>query len=61
MGVVIHLPERASRPLLRPREGETATILFFTGVRYERDLADAPAPRDGSNRATPGPRRRRRG
>jgi hypothetical protein len=52
MGELIHL--RASAGGDRPRSASTeskgATILLFTGVRYQRhDQADQPEPSVGSN------------
>lgn len=61
MGVLIHLSERPARPASRRREGETADILLYTGVRYERHAAEEPTPGDGAGRETARPRRRRRG
>ena len=60
--IVFRPPDAAPR---RAGEGGRAQILFFTGVRYQRDDPDAGAPEPISPapapRASHGGRRRRKG
>ena len=52
MGVLIAMTSSVSPPRFRPkRDGDSAEILFFTGVRYYR-MPDAVTPSE--------PKRRRR-
>ena len=48
MGSVVSFrPRAAEARQMRSRAGTAALIIIFPGVRYERDLADAPRARRG--------------
>jgi hypothetical protein len=60
MAVVIGFPQQ-SRANAPPRgNGETAQILFFTGVRYQKMTDSAPADHDGRSPTRDGGKRRRK-
>jgi len=60
MGVVIGFPQQ-SRGHAPPREtGESAQILFFTGVRYQRMTDSAPGEHDGRSPTRDGGKKRRK-
>ena len=64
MGDVILLPQRRKSAATRVsgREGATAQIVFFTGVRYQRMSEAAPAETSGCGpRSEGGKRKRKRG
>ncbi|MET0605713.1 MAG: hypothetical protein ABWZ80_04610 [Beijerinckiaceae bacterium] len=63
MGIVIAWPGRSGAAAGRPlQDGEPrGQILFFTGVRYERDgETDGPSEADASSKRQRGPRGRRK-
>jgi hypothetical protein len=49
MGEIITFPADRIRPSKAADEGQSVQILFFTGVRYERET-EAPPPRRARRR-----------
>ncbi len=66
--LILFRPSRkAARPDSAPAQAQDARILFFTGVRYKREMEPAPAsieqdaPPKGGMDGAGGRRRKRRG
>ena len=59
-GVLVPFPPPESRPLRVTARAEAAgAILLFTGVRYDRPVADGPLPGTGTGEKKSRPRSKR--